>query len=385
MKNEVIIIGGNHHNTLSVMRCFGKKNINYKVLIHGNNKNSHNMMINYSKYSKNIFVVENNEISILNWLLKNKSSQKQVIIPCSDLAEYSIDNNYSKLIDYYYIPGFKNKPGKVCKLMNKYAQKKFAEKYDILMAKSWLIRISEKLKLPSDMIYPCIVKPNISAKGFKGDIKICYNKKNLMDCLENTYKDYESVIIQQFLNKKYELLAMGYISDKGYDAGAVERKIRETIPGGGGSTALGKFINEENVNDSVNKVLKLLYQQGYRGLYDIEFFECDDGIYLNEINFRHSGSGFALIDNGINAPYLCYLDFINKVHSDKHVLKYKNGYFFCDIGEVDLLIKYKLINIFQFVCDFFKSYSHSIFSLKDLGVTKYYIFNRRSNESKTRK
>ena len=39
-------------------------------------------------------------------------------------------------------------------------------------------------------------------------------------------------------------------------------------------------------------------------MYDFELFVCEDGVYLNEINFRASGNGYALYDNGIPAALI---------------------------------------------------------------------------------
>ena len=385
VESNVIIIGGDHHNTLSVIRCFGKKKINYQILIHSDKINEKQLMLYYSRYCKNLHMVNDSENEILNWLIERKKEKKQIIIPCSDLAEYTIDNNYNKLKEYYYIPGFKDNPGEVCRLMDKYEQSKWLEKNNIKSARTWFMDISNKIEIPEDMIYPCIIKPNVSAKGCKGDIKICHDANELLESIKTIYANYSDVIVQQYLNKKYELLAMGYISDDGYNSGGVERKLRETIPGGGGSTALGRFTNEKNIIDFANAILDVLYKSGYRGLYDIEFFECHDGLYLNEVNFRHSGSGFALIKNGIMAPYLYYLDCLNIDHDNVYKLKHPNGYFVCDFGEFNLLRKYKSINIFQFFFDFIRAYAHSIIDIKDLGVLKYYIWYRRKLKVENKK
>ena len=369
---NVVIVGGDHHNTLSLIRCFGKKKISFKVLIHTDLK-PENLMVIRSKYAKNFELVSQNEIAVLNSLLKNKLNDKQVIVPGSDLAEYVIDKNYEILNEFYYIPGFKNNHGMVIKMMDKFQQKEWADKNDIPMAKSWhIIKDNNSFVLPSNIKFPCIIKPNISVMGSKGDIKICKNISKLNECLETTFKEYDDIIIQQYLIKKFEILAMGLISDAGC-IGGVERKIRESIPGGGGSTSLGKFIDEKNILDKVNNVLKVLYADGYRGLYDVEFFECSDGIYLNEINFRHSGSGYALIGAGINTPYLYYLDIIGKLDDKNLNVKKVKGYFFSEIGEIYLLMKYKTINIFQFLIDFMKSKSHAVYEISDLGPFKFIL------------
>lgn len=95
------------------------------------------------------------------------------------------------------------------------------------------------------------------------------------------------------------------------------RKIREYPPLGGGSLTLAEYIDEEMVNRISDKVLSILYREGYRGQYDVEFLVCEDKVYLNEINFRHSGNGYGLIQNGVSAPYLWCLDAVGiKISSD---------------------------------------------------------------------
>lgn len=92
------------------------------------------------------------------------------------------------------------------------------------------------------------------------------------------------------------------------EIGGAIRKMREWPSGGGGSLTLAQFIAYDELNEIKDRVLNILYQQGYRGQYDIEFLVCKDKIYLNEINFRHSGNGYGLIENGVSAPYIWCLD-----------------------------------------------------------------------------
>jgi formate-dependent phosphoribosylglycinamide formyltransferase (GAR transformylase) len=152
----------------------------------------------------------------------------------------------------------------------------------------------------------------------KQDIKICKSNKELTDALEVfSNKNYESIIVQQFLEKKYEVCSYGcLINQHPYEVdiehmkeiGGSVQKVREWPSTGGGSTVFAQFIDNDDLNDLKNCVLVILYQQGYRGQYDIEFLVCEDKIYLNEINFRHSGNGYGLIENGVSAPYIWCLD-----------------------------------------------------------------------------
>ncbi len=365
MENKVLIIGGDHHNTLGVIRCFGKEKIETKILIHGEFKRIKDIKVSHSKYSKNINKVSNNCDDIIKWLLNNKEKEKMIIIPCSDLAEYTLDKYYNKLNDYYIIPGFKNKPGEVCRLMDKYEQKKWSDKNDIPMAKTWSITIDQNNNfiIPNDIVYPCIVKPEISAFGFKSDIKIVKSEENLKNVLNEFGKNqYEKILIQQFLNKKYEICACGCIVEQEPKfLGCVIKKVRENC----GSSVFGQFINEENIIKITNDVIKKIYNDGYRGLYDVEFLICEDNIYLNEINFRNSGIGYSLVKNGINAPYIYYLDSLNIDYPKNINLIYPNGYFIEEIGELKLLLK-KHISFKEFISDIKKAFVTLKFDKNDI-------------------
>lgn len=376
--SEVIIIGGDHHNTLSVIRCFGKNKIPFTTLIHDNNKDINQLMVKHSKYTKKIYLLKNDERDITKWLLNNKNTKyKQVIIPCSDLAEYAIDNNYDKLNNYYLIPGFKDKPGMVVKMMDKFEQKKWADKNKIPMAKSWIISKKDNYIIPKDIVFPCIIKPNISAFGNKNDIQICNNIEELKVTIKKLkLKKYKEIIIQKFLIKDYEICALGCILDKKrINYGGIIQKIRENPPNGGGSLTFAKYINDKDITKAVNNVLNKLYDEGYRGLYDIEFLKCRDDIYLNEINFRHSGNGYSLIKNGIECPYLLYLNCKQIQITRKNCLKNKNAYFIDELNELSL-VKNKYITPWQFIKDFYNSSYAAKFDFFDIGVMFFVIKNK---------
>ena len=374
-RNEIIVIGGDHHNTLAIARCFGRRKVQFKVLVHEDFKNYEELMISHSKYVKEGFVVEHNEDSIKKWLLLNKSEEnKQFIFPCSDFAEYVIDNNYSELSQYYYIPGFTNRPGLVCKMMDKYEQKKWADSNNILTAKSWnIVKINGEFAIPDDIIIPCIIKPQVSAFGHKTDIKICNNQEELFrEITSFNSSSYKELIVQEFIKKDFEICAVGCVTSAGEVYGGVIKKIRENPPNGGGSLTFAKFIDDVDINKKVNAVLCKLIVDKYNGMYDIEFLACKGKVYLNEINYRHSGNGYALIKSGMESPYIWYIR--NKCIEIPQNVGTKNRkiYFLDDFNEFSLYRK-KYISLFNFIADFFKSRAHSIIAINDIGVLLFKI------------
>lgn len=209
--NKVIIIGADHHNTLAVVRNLGSVGCDIEILIH-ENKDLEDICLSKSKYAKNgIFVVVPQENKVLDWLL-NHAEEKTVIFPCSDFATYIVDSNYKVLKEKFIVPGFVNAPGRVAFLMDKMEQKKFADKYQIPMAKTWSLQCDANELNISEISIPCIIKPEISATGSKDDILICKTKEELRKGLKVfSQKGYKNVLVQQFLIKKYEVCSYGCI------------------------------------------------------------------------------------------------------------------------------------------------------------------------------
>jgi predicted ATP-grasp superfamily ATP-dependent carboligase len=380
-KEKVLIIGGDHHNTLAVIRGLAKENVPIEILVHGDFIKKSDIIISHSKFSKELFYVENNEEKIIEWLLKNVECNKKIIFPCSDFAMYVIDKNYDTLKQYYIIPGFKDNPGKVVCLMDKYEQKKWADKNNISMAKTWNCKINNgRFEIPEYIIYPCILKPQISALGEKSDIKVVKDYEEMRDALDIfSKKGYIEILIQQFLNKKYEICAYGCIEENKYQYhGAVIKKIRE-FPKNGGSATLAKFIEDEKLVEFAKNIILKLRNDGYRGMYDIECLVCDDRIYLNEINFRHSGNGYALIQNGINAPFIGYLDVIDERKDDEYKLNNPGGYLVNEYGEWSLF-KTKNISLREMISDYRKVFAYSIWDKKDMWVAVFFIKSKIVNK-----
>lgn len=383
IKNKILIIGTDDHNTLAVVRDLGKHDCNISVLIHGDFTSIHDVKISKSRYGKNKTDYVNDSIEkIYEWIKRNakqKSNLKTILFPCSDLAAYTVDY-YGKELSNCIIPGFKGQPGRVVELMDKINQKKFADCYGIPMAKTWCYKITNanKIVIP----YPCILKPEISAKGRKGDIRICRNSVEFESAVKMLEANgYEEVVLQEFLVKQYEVCALGCIIDEmpqRYIGGYI-KKLREWPIGGGGNMSCSRFIQTPELDEIINKVTRVLYEQGYRGMYDIEFLVCDSGIYLNEINFRHSGNGFGLIDNGVHAPYYYCKTSVGLKIDKNEVLIPENGKVIMEeAGDFKHRIAYNL-SISAWIKEFIHSSAYSVINLNDISGTVAFLGERFGN------
>lgn len=133
-----------------------------------------------------------------------------MLIPCSDFSAYVIDKSNMLSAQNFILPGFKDRRGQVAFMMDKYQQKVWADSNNIPMAKTWSIGSEEgRFTIPTDVIYPCIVKPEVSALGKKSDIVICKNEILLSSALDELVsKGYKHLLIQQFLIKNMKSVHM---------------------------------------------------------------------------------------------------------------------------------------------------------------------------------
>lgn len=379
IENTIVVVGADHHNTLAVVRCLGYNKCKIDIVIHGDHASIKNVRVSHSRYAKGkTETVGESEALLLEHLLQKGEAffteRKAILFPCSDFAAYVMDSNFMQLSRYYMIPGFKDTPGKVVYLMDKWHQKELADQYEIPMAKTWkLERVDSSFEIPQDVIFPCIVKPEISAHGKKSDITICHTVLELQEALDDLKaKGYSFLILQQFLKKQYEVCAYGcLLKNNVFPIGGAIRKLREVT--GGGSTTFAKFIFDAPIIELRDRVLQILSDQGYCGQYDIELFVCEDGVYLNEINFRHSGNGYALVSNGIHAPYIGCLDLVDMdipLETKKQILRPK--YHIDELSDLRQ-VKDHYIGFGVWIRSFMKASAHSVWSWRDMqGAYAFY-------------
>ena len=362
---SVIIVGSDHQNTLGVIRAIGKEGYLVNLIIYSNGKKRCKCKASHFVNGKYINCIEDEELIVKNILkLANESNYKIPVIPTSDYAAMCIDVNYSRLSEKCILPSIKEKEGLIYEYMDKYIQKNIADKYDIKMAKTI------KLALPVNkdnfnIVYPCVLKPVISAKGLKSDIIFVNNENELCNALDGYYKKgYKEVLIQEFISKDYEVCIFGCLTrgSKEFYCGAL-KKIRYSPVGDGASLSYAQFIK---VDDRYKKVISLLKEIGYNGLFDIEIFSVGDLLYLNEINFRNSGNTWAIVNRGINAPVIwvkdCFKEQISV--SQKHYIE-DNSFFMNETADLRNVLKRK-VDIFRWIVDLFKTRSFNKFWIKDI-------------------
>lgn len=318
-ENKIVIVGSDHHNTLAAIRAFGKKKCDIAVVVHGNHLERKKIKVVSSKYvnQHQFHIIENNKDELIEILqIYGDAAHKTILFPCSDFAEMVFDSNYNLLKQCFLFPGFFGAPGKVCEMMDKWNQYLFAQKYGVPMAPTFLASLKGD-EVPSELSFPCIIKPRVSAFGSKTDIVVCESRQMLLEAFaEYRKKGYSEGLVQAFINKDYEANSLGFVlttENRHAHVGAIAVKIREQLESATSYAMLVGDMNSASVMDegkyvhlfeTNQKIIHALQDDGYSGHYDIEYLVCGNTVYLNEINFRQSGNGYALVNRYVNAPFL---------------------------------------------------------------------------------
>ena len=303
LKNKVILIGGNHHNGLGLARSFGVNGIKpYGVIV---GEGAEHGFVRKSKYWAKTWVI-NSDDEIVEFLLNafQNEKEKPVVIPYSDGAAEEIDLNLDRLKEHFLLPSIGGQQGKIAELMDKQKQVEFAQTYGIPMAKSCVVDLSD-IRLPEDMIYPCIVKPVVSAEGEKSDIRKCDTETQTVAYLQELReKGYHRFLVQEYLIYDTEYLMVGSINGQN-QCWFNSKKIR-VWPVVGGSSSCLQVTSENNVQDFFDEVRNAFGRVGYDGIFDVEALRVGEKIYLNEINWRNSGTIYSVFGSKVYYPVNWY-------------------------------------------------------------------------------
>lgn len=303
VKNKVILIGGNHHNGLGLVRCFGINNIFPFGIIVG--EDAEKSFVRKSKYWSQTWCVSKDE-DVVGCLLDHFSneSKKPVVIPYSDTAAEIVDLNYNKLENFFLLPSISKKKGKIVELMDKQEQYRFAKQYNILMAKSCVVNLDD-IVIDDDMKYPCIVKPVVSAEGEKSDISKCNTKKETIQYLnELRKKGYHRILVQEYIDVDTEFVMIGSIHN-GNCSWTNFKKIR-MWPLVGGSSSYLQVSNDIQVDKFFESIREAFVDINYDGCFDVDALYSNGKIFLNEVNWRNSGIIYSVIGTTVFYPVIWY-------------------------------------------------------------------------------
>lgn len=299
MNMQIIVIGGNHHNTLAVLRSLGEKGVKSLLIVISNDPKPY---VGYSKYIQLIKVINSeDEIASAMYSL-HKSSEKAVVIACSDAISSYLDNNRNRLSEDFILPGSVEE-GKITRLMNKNTMMQVAVDSGISVPKSWIVY--PKTPNINDVSYPCIIKPLVSKNGSKADIAICEYRSELEYYLEHC--NCEELQIQEYITKDIEFQLIGCSLNGGEQviipgASIIIRQPKNT------NTGFLRYLPIREFKYDRKSCVEFIRRTGYSGLFSLEFIRDKNNTdYFMEINFRNDGNSICVTAAGMNLPYIWYL------------------------------------------------------------------------------
>ena len=305
--HKVIVIGGDHHNTLGMVRSLGSKGILPDVYVVKPNSSAVSLR---SKYIRDLRVFKTDQ-EVVDCLLEDKpryKGEKAILLIGSDHAEVCIDKQSDALRDYYV---FFNAGGNLSDLMSKESMCQLAEEIGLNVPTRIVLNISNmagaKNVVGGGINYPCITKAISSLDGGKSDTTICKTKEELEAFLK-TPGLCPTIQIEKYIEKEIEFQFIGLSLDGG-DTIVIPGHSHIDRPNGIQNTYFFEYKeNDSSFQDTLEKAKCFIKKTGYSGIFSIEFLRGKDGKdYFLEMNFRNDGNAICVTDAGYNLPYIWYL------------------------------------------------------------------------------
>ena len=298
--HKVIVFGGNHHNTLGVVRSLGEKHIFPYVFLVSTLKSS---LVLKSRYLKEGKIFKGHE-EALEYIIGHFSNEthKPVIICTSDQASSYVDLYYDRLREGFLFPNG-GEQGRITSLMDKEKMINLATETGLNIAKSWTVTDNA---VPRDIEYPCITKPLASIQGSKADIKICRNNEELLDYFRQQ-REGSKIQVQKYIEKDFEYQLIG-CSLKGGQQVIIPGFTTIIRSASTTNTGFLKYAPVSELNYDAEKCIAFIRACNYSGLFSLEFIRGkDQADYFLEINFRNDGNAYTVTAAGMNLPYIWVL------------------------------------------------------------------------------
>lgn len=297
---NILVIGGDHYNTYGIVRSLGLQELKCQVVIQGGKRS----FVLKSKYVID-GIIANSDEEIVDYLMKNVKQKKSIVYCCSDAAlEFVLRHNY-ELKKHYILPVCEE-ASDTYKFLNKSFLTDFAKQHGVTVPASWTI--SNRV-LPEGIVYPVITKSLTSTSGTKSDMVVCESEeelKRVVEC-ESHCSDYQ---VQQFIEKEKEVSILGCVLPDGnvFFSGCID-KLRTCMIG---TSSFAVMVDNDILADEKDKLIKMLIDTKYTGLFSAEYLLKDGKYYFLEVNFRNDGNTYVATSAGINLPYIWYCYFAKK-------------------------------------------------------------------------
>lgn len=285
---SVIVIGDSFNNTLGLIRSLGRAGIKPLLILVGHDR----LFVSKSHYVGKTITVDSVDEAMAELRKLRPQLHGSYVICSNDKAAQILDNNEAEFSKIYRTP---MRGKQLRNLFTKNAQCALASQCGVTIPQSVLYNRGEAI--PS-LNYPVLIKPNDSNCGEKADIHICKNRQELEDSL-NTDSHCDQFIIQQFIDKEYEINLIGAVNDHGVAIPGGIRKLRH-YPSPNGPCSFGVYLPLSELPVDIEPVKRYVEATGYRGPFSVELLHSGDKNYFMEMNFRHDGLAYTATAAGVN-------------------------------------------------------------------------------------
>ncbi len=299
---KIVIIGDTHHNTLSMVRCIGKKHGKVDLILHGTSDS----YVSKSKYIGRIYYIDSYESLVKLFGRGNDDYKDFIVICCSDAAMQTIDKNLNALRKdvKFFTCGAQ---GGITDLMDKTRQVEIAQRYGLYIPES--LTVSDYSQIPGEFnIFPCLIKPAQSYEGGK-KVVVCHNLGDLKESFSQ-FPDNVELQIQQLIKKSFEIVLPGISVNGEVKIPAVVLKHRDSS---GATTYSSVIVPDDLISPVIKKCEELIKGIGYEGLFGFEFIFDGLKYYFIELNLRNDATCYSVAKAGCDLPNY----YIDRVSGEK--------------------------------------------------------------------
>lgn len=352
-KEPVIVVGDSFNNTLGLIRSLGQAGTKPILILVGHDR----LFVSKSRYVETTIMVDTVEQAMTE-LRKLQPQYKGAYIICSnDKAAQMLDSNEPEFSKFYQTP-MRGKT--IGELFTKNAQCRLARQCGVTVPQSVIYNRGEEIP---ELNYPILIKPDDSNCGEKADIHICRNSQELEQSLGMDSR-CDRFIVQEFIDKEYEINLIGAVNDHGVAIPGGVRKLRH-YPSPNGPCSFGVYLPLSALPVDIEPVKRYVEATGYRGPFSIELLHCGNKNYFMEMNFRHDGLAYTATAAGVNLLNF-YVN--NKIAPEGKVRKT----YMMDLSTDPLHIRSGKISRSQWLRDIFKTGCQLNFNFRDPSPTLNY-------------
>jgi D-aspartate ligase len=300
-----IVLGLGTQTGLSVLRCLGEQGI--KVLGFDQLRFP---MGRYSRYCDSF--IRYSSHTHLHSILMNLGAmhiRKLPIIVSSDTLALFVDEHRDSLSEHYFFNWQKNQS--LGNIINKHNMNRLAQEAVIDTPRTWYSDEISLEQFSKEIVFPSFIKP-LYTKGRKKGF-IIHSLQEFEDTLGlDLFRN--GFIVQEFIEgPETNIIVVQTYSDINGKmiAACCGRKVRQLPRDKGIST----YIRACNDEQATLQAEIFISHVGYYGIADIEFKKSiiDGRHKFIEINPRVSGFNAFPMAQGVNLPYICYLDLLGRL------------------------------------------------------------------------